>query len=39
MNSLVSAGLRTLNYLYFIVDQPCFAGRENDGSLIENKTT
>lgn len=27
------------NYTYFIVDEPCFAGRDADGNLIENKTT
>eukprot|EP00729_Bicosta_minor_P024184 gene24184-14456_t len=36
MNSI---GLHLKNYTYFIVDEPCFAGRDADGNLIENKTT
>lgn len=39
MNALVAAGLNKLNYTYFVVDEPCFAGRDTDGNLIENKTT
>ena len=39
MNALVSAGLHKKNYTYFIVDEPCFAGRTADGTLVENKTT
>lgn len=39
MQGLVNAGLNKLNYTYFVVDEPCFAGRTPDGELIENKTT
>lgn len=39
MNGLVTHGLNTLNYTYFIVDEPCFTGRATDGTLLENKTT
>ena len=39
MQGLIKAGLNKLNYTYFVVDEPCFAGREADGTLIENKTT
>ena len=38
MNGMVKAGLNTLNYTYFIVDEPCFTGRDADGTLLENKT-
>ena len=40
MNGIVAAGLNKLNYTYFIVDEPCFTGRDPaTGQLIENKTT
>lgn len=39
LDALVKHGLHKLNYTYFIVDEPCFAGRAADGTLIENKTT
>ena len=39
MNGIVSAGLNKLNYTYFIVDEPCFIGRDASGALLENKTT
>ena len=39
MNALVKRGLNKLNYTYFIVDEPCFTGRDASGALIENKTT
>eukprot|EP00729_Bicosta_minor_P023186 gene23186-28846_t len=39
MNAMVAKGLNEKNYTYFIVDEPCFAGRAADGTLLENKTT
>jgi alpha-galactosidase len=39
LDALVKHGLHKLNYTYFVVDEPCFAGRTADGTLIENKTT
>lgn len=39
LRGMVDAGLHKLNYTYFIVDEPCFVGRDADGTLIENKTT
>lgn len=39
MNGIVAAGLNKLNYTYFIVDEPCFIGRDASGALLENKTT
>jgi alpha-galactosidase len=39
MQGLVKAGLNRLNYTYFVVDEPCFAGRDENGVLIENATT
>eukprot|EP01047_Picozoa_sp_COSAG01_P091230 COSAG01_NODE_22880_length_837_cov_1.012195_1_plen_87_part_00 len=39
MQGILQWGLHKLNYTYFIVDEPCFAGRDADGVLIENKTT
>jgi hypothetical protein len=31
MNGLVKHGLNKLNYTYFIVDEPCFVGRDAKG--------
>jgi alpha-galactosidase len=39
LRGFVDAGLNKLGYEYFIVDEPCFVGRNADGTLIENKTT
>jgi alpha-galactosidase len=39
MQGMVAAGLNKLNYTYFIIDEPCFIGRDASGELIENKTT
>jgi alpha-galactosidase len=39
MNGLVAHGLNKLNYTYFIIDEPCFTGRDASGTLLENKTT
>eukprot|EP00937_MAST-01D_sp_MAST-1D-sp2_P004890 g4890.t1 len=40
LDALVKHGLPSLNYTYFIVDEPCFAGRDPvTGELVENKTT
>jgi len=37
---LVDAGLPALGYKYFIVDEPCFTGRDAaTGELLENRTT
>ena len=34
------AGLHKLGYTYFIIDEPCFTGRDPaSGQLLENKTT
>ena len=33
------SGLRDLGYTVFVVDEPCFVGRNKNGSLIENTTT
>lgn len=39
LEGMVRADLPSLNYTYFIVDEPCFAGRDPDtGRLIENAT-
>lgn len=39
LQGILQWGLHKLNYTYFIVDEPCFTGRDADGVLIENKTT
>ena len=39
LDGIVANGLNTLNYTYFIVDEPCFVGRDASGTLLENKTT
>ena len=39
MQGLIKSGLSKLNYTYFVVDEPCFTGRDADGALLENKTT
>ena len=39
MQGLIKHGLNKLNYTYFVVDEPCFTGRDENGVLIENKTT
>eukprot|EP00041_Stephanoeca_diplocostata_P003081 m.31727 g.31727 ORF g.31727 m.31727 type:complete len:382 (-) comp14025_c0_seq3:1217-2362(-) len=39
MTGLVQAGLNKLNYTYFIIDEPCFVGRDANGTLLENRTT
>eukprot|EP00039_Didymoeca_costata_P021050 m.343237 g.343237 ORF g.343237 m.343237 type:complete len:490 (+) comp22544_c0_seq1:100-1569(+) len=38
LDAIVSAGLPSLNYTYFIVDEPCFPGRAANGTLLENRT-
>ena len=30
---------RQLNYTFFVIDEPCFTGRDGSGALMENKTT
>ena len=39
MQGLIKHGLNKLNYTYFVVDEPCFTGRDENGVLMENKTT
>jgi hypothetical protein len=39
LKGMVDNGLNKLGYEYFIVDEPCFVGRDANGELIENKTT
>jgi hypothetical protein len=39
MQGLIKSGLSKLNYTYFVVDEPCFTGRDADGVLLENKKT
>ena len=39
MQGLIKHGLNRLNYTYFVVDEPCFTGRDKNGVLIENETT
>eukprot|EP01051_Picozoa_sp_SAG22_P011110 SAG22_NODE_1045_length_5866_cov_1.781516_3_plen_332_part_00 len=39
MKGMVAAGLNQMNYTYFIIDEPCFIGRDANGELLENKTT
>ena len=39
MAGLVKSGLNKKGYKYFIVDEPCFTGRDADGTLKENRTT
>ena len=39
LGALVAHGLPALNYSYFVVDEPCFAGRDAaTGALLENRT-
>jgi alpha-galactosidase len=38
-DAIVRTGLRDAGYKVFIVDEPCFTGRDSKGNLIENSTT
>jgi len=39
LQAIVDRGLQALGYTLFIVDEPCFVGRDASGVLIENHTT
>lgn len=41
MDGIVKTGLHLppFNFTYFIVDEPCFIGRDSNGILVENSTT
>eukprot|EP01121_Diplochlamys_sp_Union-15-3_P017135 TRINITY_DN5972_c0_g1_i1.p1 TRINITY_DN5972_c0_g1~~TRINITY_DN5972_c0_g1_i1.p1 ORF type:complete len:529 (-),score=71.78 TRINITY_DN5972_c0_g1_i1:40-1626(-) len=37
--AIISTGMRDAGYNVFVVDEPCFVGRDQNGSLIENSKT
>ena len=38
-DAMVAKGLVKKGYTVFVVDEPCFAGRDSSGELVANKTT
>lgn len=38
-DAMVEKGLVAAGYTVFVVDEPCFAGRDSSGALVANKTT
>jgi alpha-galactosidase len=39
VDAIVSSGLRDAGYRVFIVDEPCFLGRDTNGNLVTNHTS